>query len=439
MANQATRSESWRWILTKRWLFVAPAMLFLWIIAQIDKTNVSLIIADSHFLNELRLIGHNAELGGLMSAFFLGYGFSIFGWGFLVDRFGPRLCTIAGSVAWAVLLFTSSRVTTINEYLLVRFLLGVAEGNLWPVCNALTNYWYPMREHARVQTFWVSGSTLGTAIGVPVVSALMLASGWRGALASLALVSLLPVAVFFFVGNRPGAREAVQAKGREDAGSQEDGFSPTAFPGLWKTNSFWLVAYCQFVSCTTIYTLIQWIPSYLTNVRHVPFRSMGALITIGYVLATVMTLTAGYLADRTMRRALTASIVCVLFVIVIIPAQMLSPWASAILLSTLIGVPGTTGALNGALMHRMVRSDGIARATGVYTGTGNLISAFGPTLFGVLITVLAGQYWGGFLFLGLVNASGAVAYFMLHRRETGVVSSPVPSPLAVAKVGAAEV
>ncbi len=423
MTRVANNQEAWRWIFTNRWLFIAPAMLFLWIIAQIDKTNVSLIIADNHFLNELHLVGHNAELGGLMSAFFLGYGFSIFGWGFLVDRFGPRVCAIAGSIAWAALLFSSSRVTTINEYLLVRFLLGVAEGNLWPVCNALTNYWYPMREHARVQTFWVSGSTLGTAVGVPVVSALMLASDWRGALAILSLVSLLPIAVFCFVGNRPGA-------GQRESASAGDLASQTTLGELWRSNSFWLVTFCQFVSCTTIYTLIQWIPSYLTSVRHIPFTSMGTLITIGYVLATVMTLTAGYLADRTMQRALTGALVCLLFVVVVVPAQMLSPWGSAILLSTLIGVPGTTGALNGALMHRMIRSDGIARATGVYTGTGNVVSAIGPVFFGILIGRLAGQYWGGFLFLAIVNAAGAVAYYMLHRRESRAFSNTVvPTPV----------
>lgn len=425
MTNESTRSETFGWIFTRRWLFVAPAMLFLWIIAQVDKTNVSLIIADSHFLNELHLVGHNAQLGGLMSAFFLGYGFSIFGWGFLVDRFGPRVCTIAGSIAWALLIFVSSRVTSINEYLLVRFLLGAAEGNLWPVCNALTNYWYPVREHARVQTFWVSGSTLGTAVGVPVVSALMLASQWRGALAALSLISLLPVTVFLFLSNRPKAN---QTESHPDAEITPD----TTLSELWKSSSFWLVTFCQFVSCTTIYTLIQWIPSYLTSVRHLPFKSMGALITIGYVLATVMTLAAGYIADRTMHRALTAMLVCLLFVVVVVPAQMMSPWASAILLSTLIGVPGTTGALNGALMHRMIRSDGIARATGVYTGVGNLVSAFGPTLFGVLISALAGQYWGGFLFVAVVNAAGAVAYFVLHRRENAVQPTAVPSGMAVA-------
>src|SRR5450756_3126380 len=75
--------------LTRRWLLVAPALLLLWITGQVDKTHHSLIVADRPFLQELGLAGHNPELGGLMSAFFVGYGVSIFAWGFLVDRFGP--------------------------------------------------------------------------------------------------------------------------------------------------------------------------------------------------------------------------------------------------------------------------------------------------------------------------------------------------------------
>ena len=134
-----------------------------------------------------------------------------------------------------------------------------------------------------------------------------------------------------------------------------------------------------------------------------------------------------------MLRALTGAAVCLLFVVLIVPAQALPTWGSAILLSTLIGVPGTTGALNGALMHTMIRSSGIARATGVYTGIGNLVSAFGPTFFGVLISRLGGQYWGGFLFLGLVNAAGAVAYFALHRQSSHAhVPAAISHPEAVA-------
>ncbi len=157
MACDVGSAGSATWLPSRRWLLVAPALLFLWIIAQIDKTNVSLVIADPTFLRELNVAGHNTELGGLMSSFFVGYGVSIFIWGFLVDRFGPRKCVIAGILGWAVTLFLSSRAGGIKEYLLIRFFLGAAEGNLWPVCNALTNRWFPVREHSRVQAFWITG------------------------------------------------------------------------------------------------------------------------------------------------------------------------------------------------------------------------------------------------------------------------------------------
>ena len=36
----------------------------------------------------------------------------------------------------------------------------------------------------------------------------------------------------------------------------------------------------------------------------------------------------------------------------------------------------------------MVRQDVIARATGIYTGIGNVISAVGPVTFGALISTI---------------------------------------------------
>jgi MFS-type transporter involved in bile tolerance (Atg22 family) len=116
-----------------------------------------------------------------------------------------------------------------------------------------------------------------------------------------------------------------------------------------------------------------------------------------------------------MQRALAGAWVSVAFVLLIIPAQMLSTTSSALLLSTLIFVASSTAALNGALMHTMVRPEAIARGTGVYAGIGMLSSAIGPWLFGMLISTLAGQYWGGFAFLAVLNTAGAIAYFTLYR------------------------
>jgi MFS family permease len=264
VASDVSNAATATGLMSRRWCLVAPTLLFLWIVAQIDKTNVSLIIADPRFLKELNLASHNAELGGLMSTFFIGYGISTVAWGFLVDRFGPRPCAMAGILGWSCTMFLSSKAHGIQELLWIRFVLGVAEGNLWPVCNALTNHWFPVREHSRVQAFWITGSTLGTAIGVPLITALILSSGWRGTLASLSLVSLLPVGLFYFVADWPRKSKGIREQELRDIESDRKSpgyIVPLSFSELLRSAPFWLVTVAHFVSATTIYTLCSGFPA----------------------------------------------------------------------------------------------------------------------------------------------------------------------------------
>ena len=404
---------------TFRWMLVAPALLILWIVGQIDKTNISLIIANDSFIRDLNLSGHNAELGGLMGYFLLGYGGAIFLWGFLVDRFGPRICAIVGIICWGSCLYLSSKANTIGEMMTLRFFLGVAEGNLWPVGNALTNRWFPIREHSRAQAFWVAGSSLGTAIGVPIVTYFILGTGWRGTLAWLSLISLIPVIFFAFIHTSPREQKGITKRELEEIESgqkEEHAVQKAGIKELLLDRAFWLLMMCQFVSATSIFTLVQWIPRFLTTQRHLTFREMGNWISLGYILATALTLLICYLADRTMQRPLAAMWICLIFAAAVLPtAFLLSPIVSALMLSTLLVVAPTTAALNGAIMHRLVRPEVIARGTGIYVGVGNGLAGIGPTIFGYLITRLGGQFWGGFAFLAGLSVFGAICYFALHR------------------------
>ena len=410
---------------TYRWLLVAPALFLFWLISQIDRANVSFIIADPNFLKELNMIGRNAELGGLMSSFFFGCGIGIFIWGFLVDRFGPRICAITGTLGWAVTVYLSSWVGSIEQFFLLRFLLGLAEGNQWPVSNALTNRWFPVREHSRMQSFWLAGSMSGAAAAAPVVTALMLASGWRGALVALGILSLVPIPFLYWIRNWPRQQPGLSRKEVleiEQGQKKTSGITPLSFRDLLRSTSFWLIVVTQIISATTAFTMINWLPSFLTSVRHVSFRSMGNLLFFGYLMAAVLTFVVGYIADRTMKRALTGAWVCVVFVVIVLPAaQLLPPVASGLLLASLIAAGSSTGALNGALMHTLVRPEAIARGTGVYVGIGFFLSGFGPAIFGGLISSLQGQYWGGFLFLALMNAVCATCYFALHRMSSRAI------------------
>lgn len=440
MEKESDRTDIGRLLRTRRWLWVAPSLFLWWVIGQLDKVNISLVIADPSFLRELKVQGRYAELGGLMSTFLLGYGVSVFLWGFLVDRFGPRLCLMAGTVGWCVMMFLMARATTLEELLVARFFLGAAEGNMWPVSNALTNHWFPVREHSRAQAFWLSGGGLGNMLGVPIVTALIWASTWRGMMVGLAILAFIPILIFSFIANQPQSQKNIHPREVEEIESDQKkaGVVPhMSFLELLKSGSFWLITLCMVISTTTIFTMIQWNPSFVTAERHLSGGSMTGWLTAGYALAVVLTIGVGYIGDRTMRRALTAAGTCLGFTVLVLPAALLLPAEySAVSLGALTAAALAVAALNGALLHTLVRPGAIARGTGIYCGVSFIIPALiGPYGFGKLIAALGGRYWGGFAFLAFLNLVGAGCYIVLHRMASRTVA--VATAASAPNVGAA--
>src|SRR6266851_1483580 len=85
-----------------RWWLVAPTLIVFVIVNQLDKTNISVLIAHPGFVADLGVTGQHARVGFLSSAFFIGYGLSLLIWGFVVDRIGPRRSAIFGVLGWAL-------------------------------------------------------------------------------------------------------------------------------------------------------------------------------------------------------------------------------------------------------------------------------------------------------------------------------------------------
>ena len=282
MSQASGHLELSRLLRTRRWLLVACSLFLWWVIGQLDKINISLVIADNAFLSELQLEGRYAELGGLMSTFFIGYGISIVVWGFLVDRFGPKICLMVGTAGWGVVMYMMSQANSLEELLIARFLLGVAEGNMWPVSNALTNRWFPASEHSRAQAFWITGSVVGTAIGVPIITALMVASNWRGMIAILAIFSIIPLLNFAFVSNRPSQQKRLSPKELSEIEGHQKKVAAVvkmSFGDLLKSGSFWLITLCMVIAIATMYTLIQWTPSFVITQRGLTRQSMSGWLT----------------------------------------------------------------------------------------------------------------------------------------------------------------
>src|SRR5271157_955880 len=78
-----------------RWSYIAPTLLVYWIISMFDKSNISIVIANPKFLDEMQLAGQTKELGWLIGSLFISYGIAAPVWGWIVTRYGPRNAIMA--------------------------------------------------------------------------------------------------------------------------------------------------------------------------------------------------------------------------------------------------------------------------------------------------------------------------------------------------------
>src|SRR5579885_2813431 len=88
-----------------RWTYIAPTLLIVWIVSMFDKSNISIVIANPTFLNEMHLAGQSKLLGWLVGALFISYGIAAPAWGWAVTRYGARYTTIVGLALWAATCF----------------------------------------------------------------------------------------------------------------------------------------------------------------------------------------------------------------------------------------------------------------------------------------------------------------------------------------------
>ena len=408
-----------------RWSYIAPTLFLLVVINQLDKTNIAVVMADPRFLSDMALTGKPTRIGFLSTIFFFGYGGGLLLWGFVVDRLGPRRSAMMGVSGWAAATLWCAMAHGINELFLARFVLGIAEGCIWPVCNTYSSRWFPVSEQGRIQSLWVNGNQVGIAVGLPLVAVLISSGGWRTVfwvLGAGSLVLLEPM-LLFLAPDQPDTSSCLEeterrpiagSLGHEPAQLARD--SSVKLGPLLSTAGFWLVTLCHAGTVATLFGLTIWVPTYLTQARGLPFDALKGWVAFSYLLPIALAMGMGYWADRSLRPAMvgigTSAVVAVM---VLAAVAVSSATASVLLLVTILAAPMIYGAMNASLMQRLAAPEHIGRATGIFVGAGNLLGGLAPTIIGYLIGVFGGRYLAAFGFLSVTNFALVGLYYWLDR------------------------
>src|ERR1700742_5200503 len=120
-----------------------------------------------------------ADMGYLLSAFLWAYAFAQLPSGALVDRFRPRVLLTAALSLWSLAQVASGLVSSFGQFYIARLFLGAGEAPQFPTATRVTRDWFNPQNRGLASGIWNSAGPLGTALGVPLLTALMLTLGWR--------------------------------------------------------------------------------------------------------------------------------------------------------------------------------------------------------------------------------------------------------------------
>ncbi|WP_034296889.1 MFS transporter [Herbaspirillum sp. RV1423] len=325
------------------------------------------------------------------------------------DRYGRRPVLIVSTFFFAICMLLTTRVQTIDELLVLRFITGFGLGSIMPNAMALVGEFSPNGSRVTRMMLVSCGFTVGAAVGGFVSAALIPAFGWRSvflvgglipALLGVAMLAWLPESIQFLVlRKRPMQQVArwlrkVQPDLEIDQGStvvvKEARSEGMPVAELFRegragvTLLLWLISFMNLIN---LYFLSNWLPTLIKDAGY----STGTAVLIGTSLQVggiVGTLTLGWFINRFgFTKVLGACFVAACIFIALIGRVATMP----VLLFLCVIVAGfcvvggqpAVNALAGTFYPTQLRSTGIGWALGI----GRIGSVLGPVIGGQLIAM----------------------------------------------------
>jgi MFS transporter, ACS family, glucarate transporter len=244
--------------------------------------------------------------GFVCGAFALGYAVFMVPSGWAADRLGPRrfLAIIVG--AWSLFTLQTGLVSAVPLLIGVRFLFGAAEAGAFPTAARAIYGWLPAGERGLALGLLNTGSRMGAAIGLSLMSAAIAAMGWRSSFLILGGVGLL-WAVWWFYWYRDDPSQKTGVSSAElawiRAGRMNDRGAKGKVgeqPLLSRDSVFVVLQY--FCSNFTFFLCFSWLLPYLRQHFQIPAQQAAFYASLPLYCGALATWTGGITVDALFRR-----------------------------------------------------------------------------------------------------------------------------------------
>ena len=351
-----------------------------------------------------------AELGLLMTIFFVVSCIVQAASGFWVDRYGPRPVLFAGLTMIGLAAFGFAASTSYSMLALFSVLAGVGNGVFHPVNYTLLNRKIGKARLGHAYSVHGISGSLGWALAPALLVPLTLAYSWRVALLAAAAVVFVVLVVLWWQREQLtvelAAPTAAQAP---DAPVAEGTFDFLRIPAVWMCFAFF------FFFAGALSVVQTFAPEAARQLHAVPQHLAAMCLTTYMVCSAGGTLLGGFLASDPARseRIVAAAFGAAAMVSLVIGLGAVPAFAVPVLFGAMGLVSGMAGPSRDLLVKRSSPDNATGRVYGVVYAGLDIGQAVVPLVIGPLMD--HGRYASVWLALALLQGVLIVTAFNVRR------------------------
>lgn len=405
-----------------------PVLFISYILAYIDRINIG-----------FAAIRMNADLGispyiyGLgAGVFFLGYFIFEIPSNLMLEKTGARRWIARIMISWGAISACMAFIQGPTSFIIVRFLLGVAEAGFFPGVILYLTYWFPQEYRARIIAAFMVAIPVSLAVGAPLSTAILQMDGIAGLKGWqwLFLIEGLPTVLFGFVfltvmPDRP--RDAKWLSDEERTWLQgtidSEQRAVAAVHGTSVLKAFAdprliALAFIYFANTTANLGLAFFLPQILKSLGLSDMQT-GLMTSVPYIVGTLGILVFGYVSDKYKERRWTLFAALALTGFGLIAAGLMTGSLLAVIVMAIaaVGIYGTKAPF-WPLPSMFLTGSAAAGGIALINSVGNLGGFVGPTMVG-WIREVTGSFEAGLYFLGGLALVAAILTLVVVNARFG--------------------
>jgi predicted MFS family arabinose efflux permease len=350
-------------------------LFFTWGTVFLDR--MSQLYLAPYFAPEFHL--SREQIGTLASVLAITWAASTFVFGVLSDRVGRRPVLIPAVFAFSALSWISGLAHSFHQLLVIRALMGIAEGPTWSIMTALIEESSPAKRRGRNIGLVVSAAALVGLSAAPVLTTQVASRwGWRSAFFVAGIPGLLAGFLIWRFVKEPST----------DGGTSHRKPSVREYFSLLRHRNIWLCCLGATGFMSWLFALNVFAPLYITEVAHQTPTTAGFLLGASGLGSFFLGFVLPALSDRVGRKPvllLMAALSAVVPLAFLVPVLYVYP----ILLAAIV-FAANTGQGIASLILVLVPTESVpaefrATSIGLTTLVGEIMGATGaPLLAGAL-------------------------------------------------------